>query len=61
MAMLQVHPDKVEKILPVRNHPHWKSAIETVIPEDKEKAEARESNNEVEIRVYSDRSSDGHG
>jgi len=48
MAMLQVHPDEVEKILPVRNHPHWKSALEMVIPE------ARESSNEAEIRVYLD-------
>jgi len=58
MAMLQVHPDEVEKIQPVQKHLHWKSVIKTVIPEDKEKAEMRELNNEVDIRVYSDGS--GH-
>ena len=54
MAMLQVHPDEIEKIQPVRKHPHWKSAIETVIPENKDQAETRELNNEADIRVYSD-------
>jgi hypothetical protein len=51
MATLQVHPDEVEKMEPVGKHPHWKSAIKTVIPDDKEKAEARELNNEADIRV----------
>jgi len=54
MAMLKVHPDEIEKIPPIRKHPHWESAIKTVIPENKDQAEARELNNEADIRVYSD-------
>lgn len=54
MALLQVHPDEVEKIPPMRKHPHWKSAITMVILEDREKAEARELHNKADIRVYSD-------
>ena len=54
MAMLQVHPDEIKKIQPVQKHPHWKSAIATVIPESKDQAETRELNNEADIRVYSD-------
>ena len=54
MAMLQVQPDEVEKIPPVRKHPHWKSAIKTVIPENKEQAGERELNNEADIKVYLD-------
>ena len=38
----------------MRKHPHWKSAITMVVPEDREKAEARELHNEANIRVYSD-------
>jgi len=54
MAMLCMHPDEVKKIPPVRKHPHWKSAITMVIPEDKKKVEARELHNEADIRVSSD-------
>jgi len=54
MAMLKVHPDEIEKIPLIRKHPHWESAIKTVIPENKDQAEARELNNEADIRVYSD-------
>jgi len=54
MAMLQVQPDEVEKIPPVRKHPNWKLAIKTIIPENKEQVEERELNNEADIKVYSD-------
>lgn len=53
---LNVHPPKMETILPVCHHPHWKPGINIQVTDDLKKAACEDTRAEEEedIYIYSD-------
>ena len=54
MSCLHLEPNEIEEIGPVRRDPRWISKVGTIIEENKEAAKRRQSEEEADVRVYTD-------